>query len=788
MTDYQVKFRILIFQAIIILVFLVFIGQLWRLQFFEGAKYRQLADRNRFQTEEIDAPRGIIYDRNGNLLVRNRPIFDVAVVPAYLPEDTTARAEVFAKLADLLRLPITNSGERNIPSHNAYFRSFLHHEYTRLPGRQVRNTRSRKLSAAPKGIQDAVENAPPFVPYQPVIVATDISADAAATIEQNRLNFPGVFVQTDSRREYLTGALTADVLGYVGPIPPAQTDRYPAPTYNPNDDVGLVGVEASYEKELHGSKGEELVEVDVTGRKIKTVGTTREAQPGNNLTLTIDVDLQKFVADALQTAIDDSPGQSGAAVVLNAQTGEILAMVSLPTYDNNLFAEGISAREYSLLAEDKRTPLVNKAIGGLYPPGSTFKLVVAAGALQEKTVSPRQQFVCKGVLYLPNKFFPDDPDLAQPFYCWFRDGHGPVDVVTGMAQSCDVYFYQIGGGYEPSGYEGLGLDRLIEYSERFGFGAPTQIDIPGEGAGLVPSPKWKRLNYAETWVTGDTYNMSIGQGFVLATPLQVANAYAAIGNGGTLYKPHLVKEVRNPQQELIYRAEPEAIGTLGLDDDTLGWVQEGLRAVIDWGTAAGKIDLPGINVAGKTGTAEFCDRYPQCLDKDGRVKTSHAWFVAYAPAEKPEIAVVTFVYGGGEGSIVAAPVVNNILRYYFGFDRPTETENTTADTEKTIAIGSGQFTGRLLGSDRFSGATAAVNGFVLDTAGTGIAGVTVEIIANDETVAQVVTGPTGQFDYNALDPQRAEEWSIQLVDFPANPIKLSVSPATRYFVEFQAEQ
>lgn len=787
MTDYQVKFRIVIFQIIIVVVFFVFVGQLVRLQILEGEQYRQLADRNRFQTVEIDAPRGIIYDRNGNLLVRNRPIYDVTIVPAYLPDDTTDRAEVFAKLADLLNLPITNSGVRSIPDHNAYFRSFLHHEYTRLPGRQVRNTRSRKIASAPKGIQDAVEDAPPFAPYQPVIVATDISAEAAATIEQNRLNFPGVFVQTASKREYLTGELTSDVLGYVGPIPPTQTDRYPTPLYNPNDDVGLVGVESSYEQALHGSKGEELVEVDVTGRKIKTIGTTREAQPGNNITLTIDTDLQQFATDALQTAIDDSPGQSGAAVVLNAQTGEILAMVSLPTYDNNLFAEGISAREYSLLAEDERTPLVNKAIGGLYPPGSTFKVVVAAGALQEKTVSPRQQFVCQGVLYLPNKFFPDDPDLAQPFYCWYRKGHGPMDVVSGMANSCDVYFYQVGGGYEPSGYEGLGLDKLIEYSERFGFGAPTNIDIPGEGAGLVPSPKWKRLNYAETWVTGDTYNMSIGQGFVLSTPLQVANAYAAIGNGGTLYKPHVVQAVRNPQQELIYRAEPEVLGKLNVDAETLDWVREGLRAVIDWGTAAGKIDVPGITVAGKTGTAEFCDRYPQCLDKDGRVKTSHAWFAAYAPAENPEIAVVAFVYGGGEGSVVAAPVVNSILRYYFGFDRPSDAE-TNSGTDQTPSATGGKFTARLLGSDQFSEQAAAVNGYVLDATGKGIGGVTIEIIANDETVAQVVTGPTGQFDYNALDPQLADTWTIQLVDFPANPIKLSVSSSTRYFVEFQAEQ
>lgn len=775
-------------QTIIVLVFLVFIAQLWRLQILQGAQYRQLADQNRFQTVEVDAPRGIIYDRNGNLLVRNRPIFDVAVVPAYLPDDTTARAEVFAQLAELLRLPITNGGVRDIPDHNAYFRSFLHHEYTRLPGRQVRNTRSRKLASSPQGIQDAVENAPPFAPYQPVVVAEDITPEAAAIIEQNRLNLPGVFVQTASKREYLTGALTADVLGYVGPIPPSKTDRYPTPIYNPNDDVGLVGLESSYESQLHGSKGEELIEVDVTGRKVKTVGTTREAQPGNNITLTIDTELQQFVAQQLQTAIDDSKGSSGAVVVLNPQNGEILAMVSLPTYDNNLFAEGISTREFSLLTEDKRTPLVNKATGGLYPPGSTFKVVVAAGALQEQSVTPRQQFFCEGVLYLPNKFFPDDPDLAQPFYCWLRSGHGNQDVVSAIANSCDVYFYQVGGGYEPSGYEGLGVDRLISYSENFGFGTPTGIDIPGEGAGLVPSPKWKRLNYAETWVTGDTYNMSIGQGFVLVTPLQLANAYAAIGNGGTLYKPHLVKEVRNPQQELVYQATPEVLGNLAVDEENLNWVRSGLEAVIDWGTAVDIIDVPGINVAGKTGTAEFCERYPQCLDKDGRVKTSHAWFAAYAPAENPQVAVVSFVYGGGEGSLVSAPVVNSILRYYFGIERPSDSEPVSPTPDTTGRGDFTRFSARVLGADTFPGNVSAVNGYVRDAAGNGIGGVTVEILANNELVTQVVTGLNGQFDFNAMDPRISGEWVVQMVDFSAKPITLMIDAATRYYVEFQAEQ
>ncbi len=785
MTEYQVKLRLFIFQLVIVLFFGLLAVQLWRLQFLEGKKYQQLADRNRFRPVEIEAPRGIIYDRNGKLLVRNRPIFDVVIVPAYLPEDMTAETQVFAQLARLLKLPITNSGAREIASHNAYFRSFLHHEYTRLPNRQVKNSRSRLLSKTPQGIKDAVYNAPPFAPYRPVVIAADIDPDVAAIIEEERLNLPGVFVQTNSERDYLTGELTSQILGYVGPIPPGQVENYPPPLYNPNDDVGLVGLEYSYEDQLHGVKGQEIVEVDVTGRKVTAIGDSQAAQPGNNLILTIDLDLQAFVTEHLQTAIEDSGGQSGAAVVLNPNNGEILAMVSLPGYDNNLFAQGISAREYSLLSEDKNTPLVNKAIGGLYPPGSTFKIVPAAGALEEGTVSPHQQFLAQGTLYLPNKFFPDDPELAQPFYCWYRKGHGLVDVVSGMAQSCDIYFYQIGGGYAPSGYEGLGQERLTAYAERFGFGAPTGIDIPGEGAGLVPTPKWKRLNYAETWVTGDTYNMAIGQGFVLATPLQVVNAYAALANGGALYKPHLVKEVRNPQKDLLFQAEPEVIGQLGLSAETRGWVEEGLRAVVEWGTAKDAINVPGISVSAKTGTAEYCDRYSQCLDRDGRVKTSHAWFAAYAPSQNAQVAVVVFVYGGGEGSATSAPVANAILRYYFGIDKLEEDADTAQAESDSVAPKN--FSARLLGSDVYGSAGAAIHGFVLDEQGQGLPQILVSLSADGEEIAQLPTGANGQFDFNDIAIQLGDNWQISLADYPAaGAIELSLDGGTRYFVEFQA--
>ena len=784
MTEYQVKLRLLLFQAAIILVFGFFVLQLWQLQVLQRETYQQLADGNRFRTVEIEAPRGIIYDRNGNLLVRNRPIFNVVIIPAFLPDDSTAKTKIFTKLSNLLQLPITNSGQRRIASHNAYFRSFLHHEYTRLPNRQVKSSHSRLLNKSPQGIRDAVDNAPSFAPFQPILVAEDIDPEVAAIIEEDRLNLPGVLIETNSVREYLSGELTSQVLGYVGPIPPDSLANYPEPDYGPNDKVGLVGLEAGYEDQLHSIKGREVVEVDVTGRKMRTIGDVTPGQPGNNLTLTIDLELQEFVTRELAAAIEKSRGQSGAAIVINPQNGEILAMASLPTYDNNLFAQGISAREYSLLAEDEGTPLVNKAITGLYPPASTFKIVIASGALEEGTVTPEQQFFDAGVLYLPNKFFPDDPDLAQPFFCWLESGHGWMNLLSALAFSCNVYFYQVGGGYEPAGYEGLGDENLVHYAERFGFGAPTGVDLPGEAAGLAPTRKWKRLNYGETWVTGDTYNASIGQGFVLATPLQVLNAYAAIGNRGTLYKPYLVKEIRDPQQETIYQAAPEVIGRLNLSPETLNLVRTGLNLVVEVGTASTVIDVPGVSVAGKTGTADFCKRYPQCLDRNGRVRDKHAWFVAYAPSENPEVAIIVFVYGGGEGSLTAAPVANSVLRYYFKIDQLVEDEDETSKAEEITADTS--FVPRFLGSDLYPGPLSAISGFVLDRQGNGLAEIGIDLIAAGEIVAQIMTGPTGQFDYNTIDPNLAGAWQIQLSNYPmTRPLELTMGAGRRYYLEFQ---
>jgi penicillin-binding protein 2 len=367
-----------------------------------------------------------------------------------------------------------------------------------------------------------------------------------------------------------------------------------------------------------------------------------------------------------------------------------------------------------------------------------------------------------------------------------------MNMLSGLANSCDIYFYYVGGGYEPIEYEGLGPDRMVHYAEMFGLGQPTGIDLPGELSGLAPTRKWKRINYAETWLTGDTYNMSIGQGFVLVTPLQLLNATAVIANGGTLYRPHLVKEILDADGNVVKVIEPQVIRQVEVDPEHIRLVQQGLRAVISWetGTAHETFDVPGIVASGKTGTAEFCDRYPQCLDRDGRVKTSHAWFTSYAPSHKPEIATVVFVYGGGEGSQVAVPVTNKILRHYFDIKQADEEEPSPAVEEQPVeTLQPNSFiTARLLGTDSWAQKGASVSGFVLDEQGQGVSEVAIDIIADGQVVTQIVSGLTGQFDYTALEPGETAVWQFRLPDYPqASLLQLEIANGLRYLVEFKAQ-
>jgi penicillin-binding protein 2 len=652
----DIKIRVIMYRVILIVVALALVGQLWRLQIVRGDYYQQAADVNRFRLEANPAPRGIIYDRRGYILARNMPQVKVSLIPAYLPEDPDERRSLLYRLADLLDMPFTS---------------------TPLPSR-IANSRLPQLEPETQpepGVLEILEKAE-LAPYRPALVKSGVPRDVAMILEEEHLDWPGVLVQAEPVREYLLGAMTSHILGYVGPIPQEQADAYSALDYDVNQDlVGLTGIEYSYEQELRGSSGQKLVEVDVAGREIRAVGEPQPAIPGHSLRLTLDLDLQKAMEEALQSQLRASFKQQGVAIAMNPQTGEILGMVSLPSYDNNAFTGGISSEMLVELQEDPDRPLVNHAISGMFPPGSTFKIVPASAGLEEEVITEATRLYCGGILWLPNRYYPEDPSLAQPFYCWIYHGihghHGALSVVSAIGQSCDIFFYQVGGGYRNQ-FEGLGEERLGYYAELFGFGEQSGIDLPAESAGLVPTVRWKRLNYSESWVTGDTYNMSIGQGFMLATPLQVLNALATVANGGTLYRPQLVREIIDSDGNAVRAFAPDVIRQVPVSSANLELVRQGMRYAVAGpaGTARG-INVPGVAVAGKTGTAEFfVDRNKDGLpdrDREGNLPT-HAWFTAFAPYDDPEIAVVVFVYGGGEGSGTAIPVANEILNYYFGRD------------------------------------------------------------------------------------------------------------------------
>jgi penicillin-binding protein 2 len=629
----------------VLLVFVGFTVRLWNLQVVAGERYSEMARRNRTRLITQDTARGVMYDRTGALLVRNVPRFDVFLIPAYLPDDPVAHDALLQRLHELLDLPLVS--ELAPPSFPPY------------------------QGSAHLGLRDQVEQGSLYAPYKLIPLKQDVSQEIAFTIEQEHLDLPGVLIEIGSYREYLTGTTTAHLLGYMGPIPAGAQERYSSEQgYDPHDSIGLSGLEYSHEDQLRGRKGQRTVEVDVAGREVQTLGQAVLPEPGLSLRLSLDLDLQEYIEQELEAAMRAADSNSAVAIVTDVHSGQVLAMVSLPTFDNNLFAQGISSKEFVRLNTDPSHPLLNHAIAGQYAPGSTFKLVPASAALEEKVVDQWTTITCperSGILLLPNKYYPDNPTLAQPFYCWthkWHYGHGRVQFLEALAQSCDIYFYMVGGGLLEE-FEGLGLERLRTYAHAFGYGSPTGIDLPAEAPGMVPGEKWKRINYGERWTTGDTYNMAIGQGSILATPLQVVQATAAVANGGTLYRPQLVYQYLDEDGNVVETLEPEIINQLPVSQENLALVRQGMRAAVTEGTAQWMPVGAGLQVAAKTGTAEFCDKYPDCLDEDGAIATTHAWFTAFAPYQDPEIAVVVFVYGGGEGAVTAMPVVADILNYYF---------------------------------------------------------------------------------------------------------------------------
>lgn len=550
------------------------------------------AESNRLRPVFQQAPRGIIYDRFGTVLAKNQEVFDISALSLALPRDESELREIARRLAVLLQVDAEEALAR------------LNH---------VKN-----LAYA-----------------EPVELWTNISREKAVAFEKAQEDFEGIQLRGRYIRVYPHGAAFSHLLGHTGAITASELERLPHSFAN--DIVGRSGIEEMYDASLRGEKGREEIEINAR-LEIIDVRRAAAAKAGEDLRLSIDAELQKKLYATMQNHMRPRGYDSGAAVALNPQTGEILALVSLPSFDNNLFAQGISAAEHSALRRNPSRPFFNRAIQGTYSPGSTIKPLIAAAALEEGIVQPDTLIdTSRGRIIIPNPYHPARPAI-------FRDWqpHGWIDARRAIAWSSNIYFYVVGGGYGDK--QGLGITRISEYLKRFGLGAATGIDFPEEASGLVPNPEWRQAARPQDprWRLGDTYLTSIGQGDMLLTPLQLAIGYAAIANGGYLLQPHL---------NLNQSDRVSARRNLGISTETLNVVREGMRMTATVGTARMLNFLP-FSTAGKTGTAEVTrDR----ID---------ALFAVYAPAENPSIQLVVIVERGGEGSAIAVPIANDLLTWY----------------------------------------------------------------------------------------------------------------------------
>lgn len=612
--------------------------------------------------------------------------------------------------------------------------------------------------------------------------------EVAFYLEERHLDYPGVQVDLEPVREYVHGPLLSHILGYGGHIPAQELAEYRAQGYADDDSVGLTGLEYAFENELHGTKGRRYIEVDVAGREVARLGDEPPVS-GHNLVLTIDLKLQQAAKAALEKAMEEAKSKEGVAIAIDPRNGQVRAMVTLPSYDNNLFATGISVEDYTSLAQDPLHPLMNHAITGQYPPGSTFKLIPASAALQEHVLEPTTRLSTPGIIFVPNKFYPNDSSLAQPFFDWYKPGFGSLAIRDALTVSSDVFFYKVAGGEAPDYEGGLGEERLAKYARLFGLGERTQIDLTGEAKGLVPDPAWKRKTIGDIWTIGDTYNMGIGQGFVLATPLQVANYTAVVANGGTLYKPQLVHAITDADGKVLKTIGPQVLRKLPIDAQVFSIVREGMRGAVVRGTAS-LVNLAQVNVAAKTGTAEY---YGPKIN--GHLPT-HAWFTSFAPYENPEIVVTVFVAGGGEGSVVAGPVAAAILRAYFGLPAdaklapkepgPQSGNYSPAAPGAPPAPPARRYTGRLAGVDGWANELPGFIGTVIDANGRGVAGVRVALDkCEGNSISTATTDGNGAFAFNGLNVKDTSRWCVRTVS-PAesDPLGVELAPFKRYTIQF----
>lgn len=579
----RVELRLKVLVLAVAASFLALLIVLWHMQVIKGEDYRRRSTGNRIRLVKIRAPRGLIYDRNGRILADNRPGFEVMVNPDEVPD----RAGLIRRLADVLGTPAP-----------------------RL---------SRRMEAFRRK------------PFEPVRVADDIGIARATVLEEMTPELSGVTVQVHAIRNYPYGSGLAHLLGYLGQISPAELKRLRPEGYLPQDYIGKVGVEAAYDRELKGQPGGEQLQVDAHGLRDKLL-SEKAPVPGNSLYLALDLKAQLILSDLME-------GRKGAAVLLSPRNGDLLALVSRPSFDSNLLLPPVPRKYLEGLFSSSDSPLLNRAIAGEYPPGSPFKLVVAAAALKTQAITPQTVFDCREIFSLG----------AGSFRCWKAGGHGPLNLVEAIQHSCNIYFYQAGLK--------TGLDRIRPVALRMGLGEKTGLEIPGEKAGFLPGRSWKKAAFGESWYPGDTINLSIGQGYILVTPLQLAGVGCVIASGGELYRPRIVTKVTSVDGQLVEEYPPILKRKLNLSPFIWKVLREGMYRVVNTEDGTGRAAAPGIvSVSGKTGTAQVGS------PPDYR---NHAWFLSFAPADDPQMVLAVILENAGSGGKVAAPLAREFYQRYF---------------------------------------------------------------------------------------------------------------------------
>ena len=714
--------------------FVALSGKLWRMQIDRGAAYQGVAEENITRFEYLKAPRGRIVDRNNLPLAESRRSWTVSIVGSRLPENAESRQAVLNQLAETLELKYVLALDRTLVPTGSEA-AVVNEVARRLPDQfdaETLLTRIQRTDATVEQLKaelskDAADrllaslNDIPGVRVlneidfalakqvaldAPMVVKKDVDPAKALTIAANIIYLPGVTVDDKTlMRQYPGGPAFAHMLGYVGPITgdefaAANTDAS-NPVYENDDVVGRGGIEQALEADLRGKKGGRWIQVDSQGvERFELIDRRREPQAGLSAQLTIDKEFQLVVTQALQDGITFASSDalskgreavgSGVAIAIDPRNGEILAIASLPNFDNQLFVNGISDAQYKAYIDNPYKPLLDRSISGVFPPGSTLKPLLAAAALQEKIFgedTANTKITCKGEIRVPWNW---DESQGNTYPCWLREGHGQVDIFRGLSESCDIYFYNVGapkdkpedvqnaaatrfynlGDTNPSYFSGLGIERIERYlREAFGFGAPTGIELAGEAEGLVPNPKWLfQSPLAEYWSIGDTINVSIGQGHLLCTPLQLTVGTARIANRGTLWQPRLVKALINADgttareitaKELVPERMSGSDKLASVEQQYIDMVREGMRRTSIDGTAKGRITFTDPAIGSKSGTAEFG------IAENGKYKKGHAWFSAFAPYDDPRICLVVLVEGGNEGSAYAGPIANTILDKYF---------------------------------------------------------------------------------------------------------------------------